>query len=206
MAKKKTSPLTFTLILTLIMVVVVGSLIACFNMAMLPYGKIGRLAELDPAQANPKTIFHYLYGSTPIKGNNYSFSPPISLYRAIDIGLRSDDWTAQSLKNMTVSVSLSYYIYYTNVTELYQVVSKENITLMGRPDPNTANNGSGFEYLYEVTSPVINYKPQFFNGVTLRYVWTVDVEPSSGAFCIPPPGYYQVDAATGELIPTGPLI
>lgn len=205
MAQKMPRQMIFTLACALIVAVVVGSLVVCFTMAELPTGKVGLLAKLDPEQANPKTMYHALYGSTPIVGGNYSVSPPVSMYRAIDIGLGSDGWTAQSLWNMTVRVSLDYYIFYSNATDLYRVAAEENLTLNGGPNPNLNCPCSGAEFIRDVTSPVPNYQPQFFNCVTLRYLWIITVLPRSGGFWIPPPGYYQVDAATGALIPTGPL-
>jgi hypothetical protein len=64
---------------------------------------------------------------------------------------------------------------------------------------------TGFDLLYPVTHSVMDWSPQQINNVTYRYVWTIIVEYSGPSFSIPPPGYYYVDAATAELVPTGIL-
>ena len=206
----------------LIIILLVLSLVACFSLGQLPLGKNRVLAELYPTKGTvtsstatttniPTTatsqvaMYHDLFGFTPVVGANYSFSPPISVYCAILIALENGSWTTPDLKNMTVHVSLDYYIFYTNVTALYQVAAKENLTLLGRPNPDLNSPMQGFELLNQVNASLANYQPEIFNGASLRYIWTVTVEEDSG-FGIPPPGYYLVDAATGELIPTGPLI
>ncbi len=177
---------------TLISVVIIASLFAYFNIA-------------NSASKNNtlESTYRSLFGTTPIVGGNYSFSPPIPMYRAVIIGLENGGWNATSLQNMRVYVSLEYDVFYTNVSALYQLASKDNLTLSGYPNPDS--NGTGFETIHEVTTPVGDYQPQIFNGVACRYVWTIAVQENSGK-CIPPPGYYLVDAATAQLIPTGPLI
>jgi hypothetical protein len=154
------------------------------------------------ANALPEGTYHRLFGSTPLVGGNYSFSPPISKYKALDIALESDGWNQRSLENMTVYASLNYDVFYTSVTSLYQIANLENLTLSGHPNPDL--NITGSEFLHEVTAPANDYKPQIYNGVSLRYIWTITVEKDSG-MTMPPSGYYQIDAANGELIPTGPL-
>lgn len=193
MTEQKRAFLRTILAYTLIAIAVVSSIFAYFSIS-------GFAAENN----SPKAKYHRLFGSTLIVGWNYSFSPPISMYQAVNIALQSDEWKASSLENMTVHVSLDYYIFYTNVTALYQLASKDNLTLTGYPNPDLSMTGS--ELIHEVTAPVDNYQPQFFNGVTGRYIWTIAVQHTSGGISIPPPGYYLVDARTGELVPTGPLI
>ena len=178
----------------LISVVVIASLFACFN-----------IANLASKNNTLEGTYRSLFGATPIAGGNYSFSPPIPMYRAVIIGLESGGWNASSLENMTVYVSLEYDVFYTNVSALYQLASKDNLTLSSYPDPNLNMTGTGFETIHEVTAPVGDYQPQIFSGVACRYVWTIVVQENSGKG-IPPPGYYLVDAATAVLIPTGPLI
>jgi hypothetical protein len=55
--------------------------------------------------------------------------------------------------------------------------------------------------MHEVTTPMPNYQPQIFNGVSLRYIWTIVIQKYTAGGSILPVGYYQVDAATGELVP-----
>jgi hypothetical protein len=66
-----------------------------------------------------------------------------------------------------------------------------------------------------VKAPVSDYSPRAMYNVTdpwgggptdkgtmwYRYVWLVSVEQSGNIQSIPPPGYYYVDASTGEVIP-----
>ena len=190
---QKSNPRIFGVACILVAIVAVSSLIGFSSF-------IGASAE-----KSPQAIYHQLYGSTPIVGGNYSFSPPVSKYRAINIALGTDGWNASSLENMTLYVSLNYDIFYTNVTALYQLASQQNITLQGHPNPDIDTTGTGFELVHEVTASVSNYQPQIYSGVSLRYIWTVAVEKSGAGFCIPPPLYY-VDAATAEVVPVGLLI
>jgi hypothetical protein len=159
------------------------------------------------AAENYEATYHNLYGVTPVAGGNYSFSPPISMYHAIDIALASDGWNQSSLQNMTVYASLQKMLLYTNGSALLEYAKKANVTLTANPDPNSPLIGetSGIEYLGEVTTPVDNYQPQFFGQVTVRYIWSLAIK-ENGVIQVPPPGVYFVDAATGEIVPpTGHL-
>jgi hypothetical protein len=189
-AEQKSKSRTLAVACVLCAIVVVASLVA--------YGGI-----MVSGNNSAEGTYHRLFGSTPIVGGNYSFSPPVSMYRALNIALKSDSWNASSLENMTVYVSLNYDVFYTNVTALYQLAAKENLTLNGHPtDFNQTVSGS--ELIHEVTAPVNDYQPQIYSGVSLRYIWTIAIQKSSG-ICIPPWSYYLVDAASGELVPTGIL-
>jgi hypothetical protein len=176
----------------LIAVVVVASLLAYFN-----------FSGLASENGSPEGSYHRLFGSTPIVGGNYSFSPPVPMYRAIDIALESDGWNASSLENMTVHATLNYEIFYTNASALLSFAAKENLNLTAYPNPNLNATCSGIELIREITAPVDSYQPQFLNGLTCRYIWVVTVTESSGFICIPPPGDYFVDAATSEVVPLG---
>jgi DNA-binding transcriptional ArsR family regulator len=59
--------------------------------------------------------------------------------------------------------------------------------------------------LHIVNSTVLDFSPKAANGVAYRYFWLVTVEQSVGGGSIPPPGYYEVDAVTGKIIPEFPL-
>ena len=71
------------------------------------------------------------------------------------------------------------------------------------------SSGSGSELLHYVTQPANDYLPIQINGTTYRYIWDIVVDNSTYLVQYvphtPPLGLYWVDAATGELIPTGPL-
>jgi len=110
--------------------------------------------------------------SPPTTPSNYSFSPPVSMYHALQIALQSGGWNANSLKNMTISAQLDYCAFGSN----------------------------SFLEISPVASPPADWSPQQVNGTTYRYVWTIIVEGPGPAHGIPPPGYYLVDAATAELL------
>lgn len=194
MTEPKKKSLVPALACALIAVVVVASLFAYFS-----------FSGLASENASPESTYHRLFGSASIVGGNYSFSPPVSKYRAVDIALESGGWGKSSLENMMVHATLSYEIFYTNASAMYQFVAKENLTLTVYPNPDLYMTGTGTEIIREVTAPVDDYQPQILNGLTCRYIWTVAVQDSSGGISMPPPGYYLVDAATAELVPTGPL-
>lgn len=106
-----------------------------------------------------------------------SNSPPIPMSKAINIALNYGKWNETLLKGMDVNATLYYVkIHY---------------------EPNEYN----FEILYPVMEPMSDYSQLRIGDVIYRYVWVVSVQ-FAGQFTIPPPGYYIVDAATGELIPT----
>lgn len=174
---------------TLIAVIVIVSVFAYFNTT-------GAASKNNMSES----MYHSLFGATPIAAGNYSFSPPVQMYRAVIIALENGGWNATSLQNMTVHVYLDYDEFYTNVSALYQLVSKDNVTLSGYPNPDLNVTESGFGTIYEVTAPVDNYQPQIINGAALRYVWTIIVYNNSDIFTSSQ-GYYIVDAATAQLIP-----
>ena len=95
-------------------------------------------------------IFKEEFGNVKVSSPNYDFSPPITMYRALTIGLESDDWNASSLENMTVTTSLNFD-YFTQT-----------------------NNSSGFGPINGVTQPVKNYSDIQVNSTTIeRYVWYI---------------------------------
>jgi hypothetical protein len=159
------------------------------------------------ASGNYEAAYHNLYGSTPVAGGNYSFSPPISKYHAIDIALASDGWTQSSLQNMTVYATLQKMLFYTNASALLEYAEKENVTLRVVPNVNVPEvaASSGTAVLGEVTVPVDNYQPQYYGQVTIRYIWSIVVTHSNGGVYLPPPGLCYVDASSGEIIPQGHL-
>jgi hypothetical protein len=124
------------------------------------------------------TAYYNEFNNTPTTSYNYSFSPPVSMYRALLIALESGGWNATSLQNMTVNAELDYCAF---------------------------DKDGSFMQIHTVTSPPADWSPQQVNGTTYRYVWTITVEQSGFARSIPPPGLYWVDAATAELV-TGPIL
>ena len=139
------------------------------------------------------------FDKTPATLYNYSFSPPVSMNQALLIALESGGWSAESLKNMTLHVELDYYAFFENLSTPSGWIALGNGTFRTNP-PVTGSVG-----LYHVTQPPLDWSPQQIANITYRYIWTIIVENSSPILSIPPAGYYYVDAATAELVPTGPL-
>ena len=127
------------------------------------------------------TQYHKEYGDVTLVNNDYNFSPPVSMYRALRIALESDGWNTASLSNMTVGINLNY----------------------GKFGNYTGPIRMSFERIKEVIEKVDNYAPVTVNGTIYRYYWNIAVTHSGEVFQIPPPGYYWVDAATAEIIPHG---
>jgi hypothetical protein len=144
------------------------------------------------------TAYYDEFNKTPTPSYNYSFSPPVSMYRALLIALESGGWNATSLKNMTINVELDYCVFLNNYS------TPSGTFHFGKGSGLTPV--SGWQVLNQVTHPPTDWSPQQCNSsIGYRYVWTIWVQ-YPGLFMIPPPGYYLVDAATAELVPTGPLI
>jgi hypothetical protein len=104
MAQQNAKSVVSAIACSLIGLVIVVSVVGYFSIPQVATEKTELLAKLDLALNNQKAAYHELFGSTPIVGGNYSFSPPIPIYRAVIVGLESDGWTAASLKNMSVYV------------------------------------------------------------------------------------------------------
>jgi len=133
--------------------------------------------ELKLNQENDDFSLYYReFKKVPVQDVNYSFSPPVSMYRALRIALISGGWNTTSLKGLTVHIVLDYISFTRNSTEI------------------------GGTRLNLVTYPVTDYSPSYVNeNTTLRYVWIIDVNNSTMPQ-IHPPRYYMVDAATAEIV------
>jgi uncharacterized membrane protein len=131
-------------------------------------------------------LFDKEFGGVLVLSRSCDFSPPVTMYKALKIGLESDDWNVTSLENMTARVSLDYCEFQNNPSN---------------------SSGYGFQLSHEVTQPVEDYSPVQVNGTTYRYAWviTVDKTQNLGLVHTPPYALYYVDAQTAELIPHGPL-
>lgn len=134
------------------------------------------------------------FANVTVKSISYNFSPPVSMYKALKIALEHGGWNTTSLENMTVSVSLNYRVFVVNDT----MENPSGVT--------TYLPGWGSHLLYSITQPVDDYSAvtvgNSTSNKTYRYIWSVSVTQTSGGISIPPPGYYWIDAATAEIIPT----
>ncbi len=124
------------------------------------------------------------FGSFNISHHTYDFSPPVSMYRAITIGLQSDGWNASSLANLTISANLKEIEFTSNGTS------------------------SGYQVMSEVKEPAKNWADVELNSTTVdKYVWIISLDKNEqiGIPHVLPVGLYFVSAKTGELLPHGHL-
>jgi hypothetical protein len=122
--------------------------------------------------------FFLEFGNVSLITSSINFSPPVDMYRALTIALESDGWNASSLSGLQVYVYFSKY---------------------------SSNDSSG-TYLQPVTEPPKDYYVVQINGTTYRYVWDIEVQPGGNGLVVPPLGLHWVDAASGEIVPHGPLM
>jgi hypothetical protein len=128
-------------------------------------------------------LYYEEFGNASLLSPSYTFIPPISMYRALIIALKSGGWTPTSLSGMTVRASLEYWEFWSN------------------------SSSSGSELLHYVTQPANDYLPVQINRTTYRYIWDIVIDNNAylDTLHTPPLGLYWIDAATGELIPHPPL-
>jgi hypothetical protein len=127
-------------------------------------------------------LFHDLYNDefekVSLVSPSYNFSPPVSMYQALIIAFENGGWNETSLTNRKVGVGLYYMEFWNNTTV-------------------------GEATLYAVTQPPINFYPVQVNDTTYRYVWEISNSHN------PPQGwvtyFYEIDAATGEIVQHGGL-
>jgi DNA-binding transcriptional ArsR family regulator len=112
---------------------------------------------------------------------NLSRMPPISRSVAIQLALYQGGWDETKLQGMEVSANLCHMRFFTD-------------------------DGWGYVVLEPVTENLTNYDPVTIDNSTYRYVWIVIVEQAGFMKSIPPPGYYLVDASSGEILPSGILL
>jgi hypothetical protein len=96
------------------------------------------------------------FGNVSFQSPDYDFSPPVSMYGALMIALKSGGWNESRLSNRIVGASIVYVKF-----------------------------DGGVEGLYEVTQPVEDYSPVQVNDTTYRYVWAVYVVNAPGFKTIP---------------------
>jgi len=131
-----------------------------------------------PTQQTTKDPYYAAYynefNKTPKLTYTYSFSPPVSMYRALLLALTTGGWNTISLKDRTISVMLQYSAFI------------------------NSSSGTGFDLIHLVTHSVIDWSPQQINSTTTyRYVWAIAVIAGQAGGPV-----YYVDAATAELVCT----
>ncbi len=160
------------------MLVVLVSLLMLFAVSgyltFLADSPIQTALSLQQMQSAKNDFTSYFNVSNPPRLENfsYSFSPPVSMNRAVQIAFESGGWNETSLKNRTILVFLAYCAF----------VNSSSV--------------SGFELIRVVTEPTQDYSPVQIGDTTYRYLWTIIISQPGPIQSIPPPGYYYVDAAT----------
>jgi len=165
----------------------IALLIASVAVAVYEYNQTVNLQKETNflASANPQAAAYYNeFGVIPSSIVNVSFTPPVSMYRALQIGLESQGWDKASLRGKLVGVILVHWEMLTNTTGVYPPIV------------------SGWR---EVTSPPENYSNTYGNGVVYGYAWEITVEKASRIPGVPPFGFSLVDATTGQILPNPPL-
>jgi DNA-binding HxlR family transcriptional regulator len=119
--------------------------------------EIERFREIDV-----EAIAYYNeFGVIPDVNVNSSFSPPVSVYRALQLGLQAGGWNKTSLYGMRVGAYLRTW---------------KKIT-----DPDVYNFTVPVEIdISPITVPPSDYSPVYGEGVVYRYVWQIVVTEPSG--------------------------
>jgi hypothetical protein len=168
------------MLVVLVSLLVLFAVLGCFIILMvLPIQISLHLQQTQSANNDSTSYYNVSNPATQLCNFSYSFSPPISMNRAVQIALESGGWNKASLENRTIYVSLDYCAFVNN------------------------SSVSGFELLRGVTEPTQDYSPVQIGDTTYRYVWIIIISEPSPFQGIPPPGYYFVDAATAELLSIG---
>ena len=131
------------------------------------------------------TAYYNEFGVIPDINVNSSFSPPVSVYRALQMGLRADGWNKTSLYGFRVGAYLKTWRQITD-PNLYKITIPVEVNV----EP--------------LTVPPSDYSPVYGEGVIYRYVWQI-VVTDPAVFQTPPPGFALIDAATGQIVPNPPL-
>ena len=125
------------------------------------------------------------FGLIPATNVNSSFSPPVSMYRALQIALGADGWNKTSLRGMVVGAYL-----------MHGLTGGNNSTL--------SLLGTGIDG--PVTTPPADYSNiyNYTDDVTHLYMWEITVNNASRNVH-PPLGFSLVNAASGYILPNPPL-
>jgi DNA-binding HxlR family transcriptional regulator len=166
-------------------------LIVSSAIALLEYNQTSALQK-EIARSNginfEAMAYYNEFGVIPTTNVNSSFAPPVSMYRALQMGLQADGWNKTSLNGMRVNAYLMKWMETVNWREIVTDRTAFNTTLF---------------YIASIgpeTSPPSDYSDVYGNGVIYRYVWQIIVRNST-RITIPPMEFTVIDAATGQIIP-----
>jgi hypothetical protein len=161
---------------TLLTIALVAVLV--FSVFLNAYLYIQNQNELQASRhAGQEANFYDEFGVVPASNFAYPFSPPVSMYRALQIGLESEGWNKTSLIGMVVSADFVYAFIITGALADGTVINRR------------------------VTTPPANYSSVVLPlaGVE-EYAWEVTVNNATNP-SNPPLALSLVDAQTGSLLP-----
>jgi hypothetical protein len=175
------------MVLKSVSLLLMALLIASSAIALFEYNQ-AEVLQKEIARSNginfEAMAYYNEFGVIPDTNVNSSFSPPVSMYRALQMALQADGWNKTSLNGMRVGAYLT---------------NSETVT-----DSNASNGNGTITFFREPingheTSPPSDYSDVYGNGVIYRYVWQITVNNSTG-IQIPPLGFSMIDAATGQIL------
>jgi DNA-binding HxlR family transcriptional regulator len=174
-------PVAFLLIALLI----VSSAIAVYenNKISELESKSGFLEEISP---NASQYYNQFSDIPLITFTNSSFTPPVSMYQALLIGLGNDGWNKTSLKGFTIYCSLTGWETLANQTdkEAYSTTPPFNESQVATV----------------IASPPKDYTDIYSNGITYSYVWHIDIFKTNRSIDIKPYDVIVIDASTGQIL------
>ena len=143
-----------------------------FNNAVIIQEKFNRANSLDlEAMA-----YFSEFGIIPTTNTNSSYTPPISMYKALQIALDADGWNKTLLNGKNIDARLTTI--------------------------QTATNGT-FSSVSPLTNIPIDYSDVYGNGIIYQYAWEITVSNASRPTYMR--GFSFIDASTGQILPTPPL-
>jgi hypothetical protein len=120
---------------------------------------------------------------------NTTMHPPISELQALQIAFNYGGWRATSLQGYQVT-SIELY----NLT-IWHYGGSWGIDTQPVTEPPTHWSSAT---IVNATYPSIY--------TTYSYAWQIEIQRSTGILSIPPPGYYYVDAANGDVFDLGNMM
>ena len=143
-----------------------------FNNAVIIQEKFNRANSLDlEAMA-----YYSEFGIIPTTNTNSSYTPPISIYKALQIALEADGWNKTLLNGKNIDARLTTI--------------------------QTATNGT-FSSVSPLTNIPIDYSDVYGNDIIYQYAWQITVSNASRPTYMR--GFSFIDASTGQLLPNPPL-
>ncbi len=166
------------MVLKSVSLLLVALLIASSVIALYQYNQTTALQkEFNQLNGNDAAAYYNEFGVIPTTSVNSSFSPPISVYKALIIALKAGGWNKTSLHGTVVTV---YFVLYEQ-TEI--------------------GNSTRELSLSPITNPPADYSDVYGTGVIYRYVWEIITAENMTGYIIPNFGSSLIDASTGENLP-----